>query len=86
MSTEKRERRHPGLDRVGRLEAEETGADPLLEDEDEQTVGRADREQVQQDSLVPATTIERKTTVRKTNVSRSTSAITQGAGSITESK
>src|SRR6266540_3780734 len=36
--------RHPRLDHVNLLEAEEAGADALLKDEDEQSVGRADGE------------------------------------------
>ena len=43
------EERHPGLDRVRLLEAEQIGADALLEDEHEQAVGGADREQVERD-------------------------------------
>ena len=43
------EERHPGLDRVRLLEAEQLGADALLEDEHEQAVGGADREQVERD-------------------------------------
>jgi len=37
-------------------------------------------------TAVPATTTERKTTVRKMSVSPSTNAITHGAGPVTESK
>ena len=44
------EERHPGLDDVDLLEAEEPGADAVLEDEHEQPVGGADREQVEQRS------------------------------------
>jgi hypothetical protein len=43
------EERHPRLDHVDLLEAEEAGADALLKDEDEQSVRRADREQVERD-------------------------------------
>ena len=43
------EERHPRLDRVDLLEAEEVVADALLEDEHEQAVGGADREQVERD-------------------------------------
>ena len=67
------------------VEAEETRADPVLEDEHEQPVGGADREQVER-TAVPATTSERKTTVRKTSVSREHERDHQGAGPITESK
>ena len=47
------------------LEAEQIGTDAVLEDEHEQPVGGADREQVERDSS-PATTTERKTTVSRT--------------------
>ena len=43
------EERHPGLDRVDLLEAEELVPDALLEDEHEQSVGGSDREQVERD-------------------------------------
>ena len=40
------EQRHPGVDHLGPLEPEEVYADPLLEDQYQQSVGGADREQV----------------------------------------
>ena len=43
------EDRHPGLDPFDLLEAEQVGPDAVLEDQDEQAVGRADREQVEHD-------------------------------------
>jgi len=79
------EERQPGLDRVHLVEAEQARADAVLEDEHEQPVGDSDREQLST-TAVPATTSERKTTVRKRSVSVSTSAITHGAGPITELK
>ena len=45
------EERQPRLDRVHLSEAEELVADALLEDEHDQPVGGADREQVEQDRL-----------------------------------
>ena len=66
------EERHPGLDRVHLLEAEETGADAVLEDEHEQPVRGADREQVEQRPRSRATTIERNATVSRTKLSPST--------------
>jgi hypothetical protein len=43
------EERHPGLDRFHLVEAEQAGADAVLEDEHEQPVGGTDREQVERD-------------------------------------
>ena len=43
------EQRHPRLDRVRLLEPEQVGAEALLEDEHEQAVRGADREQVEHD-------------------------------------
>ena len=79
------EERHPGLDRVHLVEAEETGPEPVLEDQHEQPVRGADREQVEQ-HRGRRDHQRAEHDVRKTSVSPSTSAITQGAGPITESK
>ena len=43
------EQRHPGLDRRALLEADQAGADAVLEDEHDQAVGGADRQQVEDD-------------------------------------
>ena len=43
------EQRHPGLDRVDALEAEQPAPDPVVEDEHDEPVGGPDREQVEHD-------------------------------------
>ncbi len=43
------EERHPRLDAVDLLEAEQVGSDAVLEDQNEQAVRRSDRQQVQDD-------------------------------------
>ena len=79
------EERHPGLDRVDLLEAEELVPDALLEDEHEQSVGGCDRQQVERDRD-GGMTIERKATVSRTKLSPSTKANTIGSQVPTMSK
>ena len=43
------EDRHPGLDSLHLLEAQQVDGEAVLEDQDEQAVGRTDREQVEDD-------------------------------------
>ena len=73
------EQRHPRLDRVRLLEAEETRADAVEEDEHEQPVRRADREQVEQRSRRARSTIERNATVSRMKLRPSTKRSTYGA-------